>query len=101
MDDVVIPLAVAEFTNEPGEFVHKRQQTLLANGRRRSSRDVDHSHTGAALTLIGQPSAIAAREDIDLVAPGGQMPGDLADIDVLTAAVGAAEPGQRRSMFTD
>jgi hypothetical protein len=44
---------------------------------------------------------VPSREDVDLMSRSGETPGDLRHVDVLAAAVGTTERGERRCMFAD
>ena len=50
---------------------------------------------------LGQVGRVAAGEDVDLVAARGEVPRDLADVDVLAAAVDAAEHREGRGVLAD
>ena len=50
---------------------------------------------------LRQHRVIPTGEDVDLVPEGREVPGDLADVDVLAAAVDAAQERKGRGVLAD
>ncbi len=76
VDDVVgFPLALAEPDHEAGKIRHEREHVLLADELGGARRDVDDANPPDPLGDLGQACAVAAGEDVDLVAEAGQVLG--------------------------
>jgi hypothetical protein len=88
MDQVVhLPLALAEADDVGGELVRERVQVLFAHVGRRPGRVVDDADAADPLGDLGQALAVPPGEDINGVTQGRQVLADLADVDILAAAV--------------
>src|SRR5215208_5864604 len=101
MDEVVaaVPLDPGLHPRREGGLV--RKELLLRERLRRTGRDVDDANARSELDDLGLRWVVLAREDIDSIADGRKVPGDLGDVDVLAAGVDAAEGRQWRRVVRD
>lgn len=91
------PLAFQELA----ELRHVGQQLVLGQAVRRPGGHVPDLQAGADADGAGQGGAVAAGVDGHPVAAFGELSGQLGDVHVLAAGVGAAECGQRAGVFGD
>ena len=78
-----------------------RQQVFLAHGAAGPAATWMMRTPSVQSTISGRSRIVAPGEHIDLVAERRQMPGKLADVDILPAAVDAAQDAQRGGVLAD
>jgi hypothetical protein len=94
-------LAQREADHETAELIHAGQHGFLGDEARRPGRHMHDAHARRAVYDLRAGFRIAPCEHIDRVTEPRQMLCEPGNIDVLAAAVDAADTRQRRSMFAD